>query len=61
MSGILKAFWFIPVVLKNFYIFPHYKLKHCQFLPNKNHKKDNWKNFTLLTVKKRLPVKGEAP
>ena len=37
----------IPVILKVFHI-PPYKLKHCEFLPNK----DNCKNFTLPTVKK---------
>jgi len=27
-----------PVVLKVFFTFLPYKPKHCQFLPNKNHK-----------------------
>ena len=42
-----------PVVLKSFFHTSPYKLKHCQFFPNKNHKKYNCEKFAQPTVKKQ--------
>jgi len=48
------------VVVKVFFIFLPYKPKHCQFLPNKNHKQDNCKNFTLPTVKIQQTIMNQT-
>ena len=50
-----------PVVLKDFFLFLLYKLKHCQFLHNKNNKKDNFLTFSLPIVKKQLSIDDSEP
>ena len=44
---------YIPVVSKFFSYFPPYKPKHCRFLPNRNHRKDIYEQYTLPAVKEQ--------
>jgi len=48
---------FRAVVLSVFFILSPFKLKYCQFLPNKSHKKDDSENFTLPIVKRKKSIK----